>query len=241
MSFLIRKAGLVYHKNKAPLNRAISFLFADLQETTESRTLETYKEGLMVMFSEAIKGIKGGLYSNASDILQCLIDNAAAADGPQNSLPREVVCGVLTSIIHVTTADTFSELLKVVCAFVETDSHKKNGKNLELSTHLMYVCVTTRKATRIRCWKDVHQSLSILLQRGLEHAESHGDVLPRILTSAAYSLQLSPMDEMMPFMRPIMDLVSNAQLATYFLSFCSIFSEFGSERFQIVVLPYFQK
>ncbi|PCH00938.1 Down-regulated-in-metastasis protein [Penicillium occitanis (nom. inval.)] len=241
MSFLIRKAGLVYHKNKAPLNRAISFLFEDLRDSTESRSLETYKEGLMVMFSEAIKGIKGGLYSNASDILKCLIENATVNDEAQFSLAEEVVCGVLTNIIHVTTSETFPELLKVVCAYVEAGKSEHKASHIKLSSHLIFVCVTTRKATRVKDWKDVHQSLVTLLQRALRGLETHRDTLPRILTSAAYALQLSPMDEMMPFMRPIMELVSDERLTPYFLSFCSTFSEFGPERFQIVVLPYFQR
>lgn len=241
MSFLIRKAGLVYHKNKAPLNRAISFLFEDLRDSTESRSLETYKEGLMVMFSEAIKGIKGGLYSNASDILKCLIENATVNDEAQFSLAEEVVCGVLTNIIHVTTSETFPELLKVVCAYVEAGKSENKVSHMKLSSHLVFVCVTTRKATRVKDWKDVHQSLVTLLQRALQGLETHRDTLPRILTSAAYALQLSPMDEMMPFMRPIMELVSDERLTSYFLSFCSTFSEFGPERFQIVVLPYFQR
>ncbi|EED22071.1 HEAT repeat protein (DRIM), putative [Talaromyces stipitatus ATCC 10500] len=241
MSFLIRKAGLVYHKNKAPLNRAISFLFQDLRNSTESRSLQTYKEGLMVMFSEAIKGIKGGLYSNASDILKCLIENATVNDEVQFSLAEEVVCGVLTSIVHATTSETFSELLKVVCAYVEVGNSANNVPHFKLSSHLIFVCVTTRKATRVINWKDVHQSLLTLLQRALKGLDAHRDTLPRILTSAAYALQLSPMDEMMPFMRPIMEVISDERLAPYFLSFCSTFSQFGSERFQIVVLQYFQR
>ncbi|OKL61545.1 hypothetical protein UA08_03451 [Talaromyces atroroseus] len=241
MSFLIRKAGLVYHKNKIPLNRAISFLFQDLRNSTESRSLDTYQEGLMVMFSEAIKGVKGGLYSNASDILQCLVDNAIIGDELQSSLAEDVVCGVLTNIIHATTSDTFSELLKVVCAYAETDNSENCDARLNLSSHLLFVCVATRKATRVKDWKVVHRILLVLLQRALEQLESNRDTIPRILTSIAYALQLSPMDEMMPFMRPTMEVVSDERLASLFLPFCSTFSEFGSERFQIIVLPYFQR
>jgi U3 small nucleolar RNA-associated protein 20 len=241
MSFLIRKAGLVYHKNKTPLNRAVSFLFEDLSNSSESRSLDTYQEGLMAMFSEAIKGVKWGLYSNASDILQCLVDNAIVGDELQLSLAEDVVCGVLTNIIHATTPDTFPELLKVVCAYAESEKAKNSDAHLNLSSHLIFVCLATRKASRVKDWKAVHHVLLVLLQRALAGLESNRDTVPRILTSIAYALQLSPMDEMMPFMRPTMEAVSDERLASLFLPFCSTFSEFGSERFQIVVLPYFQR
>lgn len=241
MSFLIRKAGLVYHKNKAPLNRAISFLFEDLRNSTENRSVDTYQEGLMAMFSESIKGIKGGLYSNAPEILKCLIENATIGDELQLSLAEEVVCGVLTNVIHATRSETFSELLKVVCTYADADNSEHNDTHLKLSSQLLFVCVATRKASRIKDWKTVHRILLVLLQRALKGLESDRSTIPRILTTIAYALQLSPMDEMMPFMRPIMEAISDDRLTSFFLPFCSAFSGFGSERFHIIVLPYFQR
>lgn len=242
MSFLIRKAGLVYYKNKVPLDRAVFCLFEDIRNTAaESRNVDTYKEGLMVMFAEAIKGVKGGLHSNASDILKSLIDNSTTGDDLQRSLSQQVLCGVLTNVLHNTTPETFSELQTVLGNYIETIPAKDSESQLNISAHLMFVCVTTRKATRVKEWKTVHNALLTLLQRSLDIFPSSKAVLPRILATVAYALQLSPMDEMLPFMRPLMDVVADDRLEPFFLPFCSTFAEFGSERFHSVVLPYFQR
>ena len=46
---------------------------------------------------------------------------------------------------------------------------------------------------------------------------------------------------MLRFVRPLMELVSTGSLSNYFLFFCTTFSEWGSESFQSLLLPYFQK
>ncbi|KAH8705531.1 putative HEAT repeat protein [Talaromyces proteolyticus] len=241
MSFLIRKAGLVYYKNPTPLNLATSYLLEDIRNTAESQGVDTYKEGLMVMFSEAIKGVKWGLHSNASDIFTCMVDNAAKGDDLQRSLAQQVLCGVVINVLHNTTPETFSELLTVICAYIENESSEDPEIHVELSSHLIFACVTTRKATRIREWKAVHNALLALLKRALSNFSSSQASIPRTLAAVAYALQLSPMDEMLPSMRPLMEVVADERLEPFFLPFCSTFSEFGSQRFHAVVLPYFQR
>ncbi|KAL1966904.1 hypothetical protein VTN77DRAFT_3648 [Rasamsonia byssochlamydoides] len=241
MSFLIRKAGLVYYKNKIPLDRAVSFLFEDLRTCADSRNVEIYKEGLMVMFSEAIKGVKGGIHSNGSDILSCLIHHVVAGDEQQSMLAEQVLRGVVTNVIHNTTAETFGELLSLIRAYVEAEHDQHPERHARLSCHLIFICVATRKGSRVTNWKDVHQSLLTLLQRASAAFESFQSSMPRLLTAVAYALQLSPMDEMLPFMRPLMEAVANERFSAFFLSFCATFADFGSERFHIVVLPYFQR
>lgn len=241
LSFLIRKAALVYYKNKAPLDRAVSFLFEDLRTCADSRNVEIYKEGLMVMFSEAMKGVKGGIHSNGSDILNCLLQHVVAGDDIQSTLAEQVLRGTVTNIIHNTTAETFAELLSLIRAYVEAAHDQYSERHARLSCDLIFTCVVTRKGSRVKDWKDIHQSLLALLKRALADFESFQSSMPQLLTAVAYALQLSPMDEMIPFMRPLMESVSNERFTAFFLSFCAIFAEFGSERFHIVVLPYFQR
>jgi U3 small nucleolar RNA-associated protein 20 len=87
----------------------------------------------------------------------------------------------------------------------------------------------------------VLESLLLLLRAAEKAFDVFSDAIPQLLTAVAYSLQISPMDEMLPFMRPLMDAVTVDSLSAYFLSFCSTFSEWGAERFHSVVLPYFQR
>jgi U3 small nucleolar RNA-associated protein 20 len=241
MSFLIRKAGLVYYKNKGALDRAVSFLLEDLRSCGDVRNAEIYKEGLMAMFSDAIKGVKGGIHSNGSDILSCLIHHAVLGDDQQSILAEQVLRGVITNVMHNTSAETFGELLGLIRTYAETEHTQNPERHARLSCHLILICVATRKGSRVKNWKEVHQSLLALLKRALIALESFQSSMPQLLTAVAYTLQHSPMDEMLPFMRPLMECVVDERLSAYFLSFCATFADFGSERFHIVVLPYFQR
>ncbi|OJJ45411.1 hypothetical protein ASPZODRAFT_17627 [Penicilliopsis zonata CBS 506.65] len=241
MSFLIRKAALVYHKNKVPLERAVSFLLRDLRETADVKDVHLYKAGLMAMFSDAMRGIKGALHSNATDILGCLLASAPSDDGQQFDLAVEVVSGIIINTIHNTPATTFAPILESTRHYIESQTKKAKKQQIELGCRLMFVIIGTRKGTRVRDWKTVHETLLLLLRKAATAIEAFDRALPQLLTTIAYALQVSPMDEMLPFMRPIMDAVANDKFSSHFLSFCATFSEWGSERFHNVVLPYFQK
>lgn len=241
ISFLIRKAGLVYYKNKAPLENAVSFLYNDISGTAEEgKDVTMYKEGLMVMFSDAMKGINNGLHSNGTDILRCVFD-LIPPTSQNNSVPREVAYGVLTNLIHHTLPETFGPVLDTVREFIESRSQGPENENFSECCHLMLICVATRKGHRVTEWKPVHQVLVSLLQPASASPEKHSDAIPQLLTAVAYALQRSPMDEMLQFVRPLMELVSTGSLSQYFLFFCTTFSEWGSERFQSLLLPHFQK
>ncbi|KAE8353599.1 armadillo-type protein [Aspergillus coremiiformis] len=242
MSFLIRKAGLVYYKNSTPLQRAISFLLDDLHQTAaESKNVEIYKEGLMAMFSDAIKGVKSGLHSNGTDIFSCILENASADGDLRSSLGLDVASGILINIMHNTTADTFEPILDTIKSHIEAHCRNADEWRAKSCCRLIFLCVSTRKGSRVKNWKPVHQTLLLLLQTAAAAPGAYAEAMHQLLTAVAYALQVSPMDEMLPFMRSIMDAVTSGPLANYFLPFCATFSEWGAERFHSVVLPYFQK
>lgn len=241
MSFLIRKAGLVYYKNKAPLERAVSFLFQDLGKTLVTRQVPVYQEGLMAMFSEAIKGPRNGIHSNGSDILRCILENVAVNDECQSIRAEAVLAGVLVNTLHHTTADTFTSLLGVIHEYIGAEHSKHAISTARLSARLLFLVVTTRKGTRVNDWNRVHQSLMILLKRAIETPQNSVPCVPQLLSAVAIALQTSPMGEVLTNMRHLMDLVTDEAFSDHFLSFCTLFSKFGHERFHSVVLPYFQK
>ncbi|OGE56629.1 hypothetical protein PENARI_c003G04800 [Penicillium arizonense] len=239
MSFLIRKAGLVYYKNKAPLEIAVSYLFDDISKTAdEGKDTENYRDGLMNMFSDAIRGVNNGLHSNGMDILDCILSKIPPSQA--NNEPAEVVCGVAVSLIHHTTPDTFGPILETVKTYIEERSKSTPNPNISECCRLMFLLVTTRKGVRIQNWKIVHQ-----IQVSLLHQVTSFDVssatISTLLTSVTYALQKSPMDELLPYLRSIMDLVSTGPLSKYFLFFCITFSEWGSERFQSLLVSPLQK
>lgn len=240
MSFLVRKASIVYYKNQVPLDRAVSFLLKDLAAINGEAQSSAYKEGLMSMFSEAMKGVKTGLYSNATDILAALIKALRNLDSPNSAAAEQVLYGVFINLIHSTVSDTFAPLIGVVCNQVESEEPNASARILRMDIYLLFLAVTTRKGTRVQSWKGIYQSLTLLLKRVIDAPESC-DSIPLLLGTIANSMQTSPMDELLPPMRTIMDGVSCQSLASYFIPFCSFFASLGSERFQSIVLPYFQK
>ncbi|KAE8145233.1 armadillo-type protein [Aspergillus avenaceus] len=242
MSFLIRKAGLVYYKNSTPLQHATSFLLNDLHATAaESKNVELYKEGLMAMFADAIKGVKNGLHSNGLDIFSCLLENVSTDDALRSSLGLEVASGILTNIIHSTTPDTFEPVLDTIRSHIEANCKDADKYRANTYCRFIFLCVSTRKGMRVKNWKPVHQTLLLLLQSAVAAPGAYAEANYQLLTAVAYALQVSPMDEMLPLMRSMMEAVTSDPLSAHFLSFCTTFSEWGAERFHSVVLPYFQK
>jgi U3 small nucleolar RNA-associated protein 20 len=241
MSFLIRKAGLQYFKDTTPLGYAVSFLFRDIRDVADTQDVESYKEGLMAMFSDAVKGVNGGVNSNGPDILRCIIDNVLVGDEIQGDLAEQILTGLLIDIIHNTNADTFECLFNVIYAYLETATENSTSRHAKLMTRLAFLSVVTRKGSRVKDWKRVNQSLVALLQRASSAIETYQQSVTQLLATVAFALQFSPMDEILPFMRPLMEAVTSHRFSSYFLFFCATFADFGSDRFHTVVLPYFER
>ncbi|PGH19224.1 hypothetical protein AJ80_04089 [Polytolypa hystricis UAMH7299] len=241
MSFLVRKAALVYYKNKAPLTKAATFLLEDLANCGDARQIGTYKNGLMSMFTDAMKGVNRGVHSNGPDVLRCLMEIVSTQDGTQRALSQQVVGGIVINMIHSTSADTFSPLLDVVCEHIKAAEGDQSPSATGVGIHLIFLALATRKGSRLSNWEQVHQTLLVLLRRASTASDLPPEYVHELLATVVLAVQTSPMDELLSFMRPLMEVVSHENLVEYFLPFCSLFSESGSERFQSVVLPYFQK
>lgn len=241
MSFLLRKAALTYYRNKQPLTKALKFLVEDLAQLADSHQAATYQEGLMGMLADSIKGVKGGLYSNGADILDCLMVTVSAQRDASRKLGLEVVGGVLINVIHNTSAETFTPLLDVICKHIDADATDPSSELVDINIRLIFLCVATRKGSRIQEWKKVHQALLTLLQHVESNKTSRPETVQQLLASVVVGIQTSPIDELMPYMRRIMDTVSDKSYSDFFLPFCSLFSASTNERFQSVVFQYFQR
>lgn len=242
MSFLIRKAALVYYKDKTPLERAVNFLFEDIAAVTDSRQLGMYQDGLMAMFSEAVKGIKDGIHSNGVDILRCLIDAATVDNEAQRAIAENILGGVLISLVHHCHSDSFVPVRDLVCGYIESPEASTSAVCGQVQCRLILLCLATRKGSRIRAWQRVHEVLLSLLKRAAsETADFSSAAIEYLLGAVALAIQTSPMDELLPYMRPLMEQVTQGRLSQHFLPFCSLFATFSSDRFQSVVLPYFQR
>ncbi|KAI9767424.1 MAG: U3 snoRNP protein [Geoglossum simile] len=245
MSFLVRKVGAMHHKDVSPLELLVRHTLADLARAAYSSSSILYQEGLMELFSDSIKGMQRGIYSSGDRIFECLLEAAQNSGGEENRHAEDVVTGVLVSLIHHSNADTFSPILGVILRYAERITRESNLENLRYLARLVSTAVTVRKGSRISDWGPV-LDVAIKLQKALpmvreDQIAYDSGLAWQVFTTTAEILQSSPIEEVIPLIRPIMEDISEERHIHMFLPFCNYFAELGSERFRSIVLPYFEK
>ncbi|KZF22404.1 putative HEAT repeat protein [Xylona heveae TC161] len=242
MSFLVKRAGAGHHKDKQALPRLVKHAFADLETTSESKDVELYLEGLMNLFADAIKGIKRGLHSGVEPILQTLLDGLVENDSVQKDNSQKLVFGVLVNVIHHAEAATFEPVLRVVVTFATNLAETPSDYNLQLAARLITIIIGGRKGSRVENWGDVVLTMSKVLTAANTPGSSLTETtINRIFFALALTMQSAPVDVVLPHIRSTMAVSTNGHFKAHFLSFCNVFADLGSDRFQTIVLPYFQK
>jgi U3 small nucleolar RNA-associated protein 20 len=254
MSFLVKKAGAPAHREKA-LPLIIQHAKLDLQSISGTKEFGLYYHGLMTLFAEAMKGNGLTVHTSGPAIFRALV--LALKEEELSSLEQsswvDVICGVLTSIIHHTSSDTFKDVQQAVIAqsnfSIESfiGSETKHGfQRLLLSARLIAICAGVRKGTRVSDWPGLLKSMSGILgslSKNVKIVEDYSqlDMWTSLVHSVSITLQYAPMDALIPFISPFMDGLTKDPLAEWFLTFCSYLSEAEPERFKSIVLPYFQR
>lgn len=255
MSFLIKKAGAPAHRGKALLT-IIYHAKRDLEGTVGTREFNLYYHGLMTMFAEAMKGNGLSIHTSGPSILQALFQSLGKEElSSKKFLPwMDVICGVLTSMVHHTSSDTFNGVLDVILDNATTTLKSWNEQpnvyelgRLLLSTRSIGIVAGVRKGSRIKAWPAILKSMSDILRSISKNAhlvieeDQNVDLWSNLVLSVSIVLQYSPMDAAIPFIAAFMDALTKDPLANWFLTFCSYFSEAEPERFKSIALPYFQK
>lgn len=242
LSFLVRKAGALYFKNKTPLEIIIQHAFEDLRKTAETRDVQFYQRGLMTLFASSVKGVKRGLHSSGVAVIRSLLNNITKEDRSYGSWAKEVFCGVLINLIHHTDADGFKEIMEAVLDGVQDISLHPRPGTLAFGGRLLFIMASVRKGSRIQDWQPMLEKLKHLLTSTtiLSHA-AVDDVAAHILPAAATILQSSPLDIILPHLREIMQIITDERLQEHFLTFCDYFAQMESERFRSFLLPELQR
>ncbi|KAE9381878.1 HEAT repeat protein-like protein [Stipitochalara longipes BDJ] len=255
MSFLIKKAGAPGQREKS-LPLIINHAKVDLDSMSDTKEFGLYYHGLMTMFAEAMKGNGLSLHTTAPSVFRSLVLalDEKDLDSKDPSPWMNVICGVLTSMVHHSSSDTFGELLGTVIKLTNSsaESFAKSTKTndfrpLLLSSRMIGIVAGVRKGTRISDWPGLLKAMSCVLkivskqsQFVVQH-EDKLDIWNGLIHSVAITLQYTPMDAMIPFISAFMDALTKEPLAKWFLTFCSYLSDAEPERFRSIVLPYFQR
>ncbi|KAI3323358.1 armadillo-type protein [Xylariaceae sp. AK1471] len=248
LSFLVKKAATPANREKA-LAHFIQHVRDDFTSSRDSRHLELYYHGLMTMFAEAVKGQGYGIHTTGPDIVKALVrsvpNDQCLSIEPINW--SEVVCGVLVSLVHHSTAETF---LPVPQAIVDAAISDEIRTEIPLRNILYIRCLGiisgVRKGTRIVDWQLIISSLLQCLEpisknsKSLETVESTA-IWQQLLVNTAIIWQLVPMDTLIPHITEFTAAMTREPLMGWFIPFCSYFSDLDSIRFRSIFLKSFQR
>ncbi|OMP81501.1 U3 small nucleolar RNA-associated protein 20 [Diplodia seriata] len=246
MSFLVRKAGASYHRDKEPLQIIVSHALADLAALAQRSDASQYQRGLMTLFVESVKGVQNGLHSSAEAVFGVLLEQALASQDDESLVREErpavdLLQGVLTATIHHTNSETFRPVLQILLGHIDAIDRSNNTLKLENAARLLFTVVGVRKGTRIADWSPVMRTTSrVVASAENTVAVPNSPVVYDVLAAVAVILQLCPMDIVIPHLR-ILDTISSGSWQQSFLYFCNFFSELGMERFQSILLPHFRR
>ncbi|KAF2001479.1 hypothetical protein P154DRAFT_619483 [Amniculicola lignicola CBS 123094] len=240
LSFLVRKAGAMYHKDQTPLKSIIRHISEQLKDLQGTGKDYEFRQGLMALFADSMKGIQRGLHSSAVAILQELLLHVYSQEyAALHSPPLEsIVLGVLTAIIHHTDETNFAPLQEVVVQHISTTSG--NTECIALSAHLLYTICGVRHGDRIRDWKPILTAFGPLFETIDSAAAPTLSTLQALLSAFTVVFQYCPLDVAIPHVQYFEKLTQSSWEAC-FLPFCNLFADMGPERFQTLLLPYFKK
>lgn len=252
MSFLVKKAGAPGHRETS-LPLIVEHVKADLLNIKDTKEFGLYYHGIMTLFAEAMKGNGLNVHTSAPSIFESLVGALNAQDlaSAHESPWMNVIYGVLTSMVHHTSSDTFGEILNVVIALANTaaTSFTENVSDdtlcrLILSARTIGIVTGVRKGTRLKAWPSLLDAMSNILKALMKQTSKKSSEQPylwdSLILSIAILFQYAPMDSLFPVISPFMDFLTKEPLAHWFLPFCSYLSEADPDRFRSIALRPFR-
>ncbi|KAL8727764.1 MAG: hypothetical protein Q9166_005819 [cf. Caloplaca sp. 2 TL-2023] len=238
MSFLVRKAALVYHKNQKPLWNAVNFILEEVNEMdSQGRSVPLYYQGLTTLLVDAIKGLDRGLHSSGSTLYGCLLESILAPSGAMKG-QMEILEGVTVGLIHHTDASSFQPLLEIALQRIEQATERSANAALDICERLLCVLSTVRKGSRIQDWGVTLDALLSLLR-----VREERDTKPTqaLYEAAGVIMQSASLNMLVTRIRPLMNRLTNNLNHERFLVFCDFFCELDKERFESLIYSYFAK
>ncbi|RYP03987.1 hypothetical protein DL764_004758 [Monosporascus ibericus] len=248
LSFLVRKAAAPANREKA-LPLLIEHARVDLESARGTRQMGLYYHGLMTTFAEAIKGHGQGIHTTGPEVVRVLIkavpDEESIAS--EQMTWSDLVTGVLVSIVHHTTADTFGPIAASTVHLASKDQRlAEYPLRYCLYVRLLGTISGVRKGNRIADWPLLLKSLrgalnGISQDRHSLDARASSEVWQQIIVNIAIIWANSPMDAAIPFITDLMNVMTREPLMRWFIPFCSYFADLDPTRFRSLFIKQFQK
>lgn len=274
MSFLIKKAASPSHRETA-LPRVVEHVREDLKDlaktlarknkdaevdvadheldaVVQSKQFQMYREGVMTMFSEAMKSSGNTLHSTATYIFEALLTTIPSRETePGNSsFWTNVCCGVLINIIHHSTPESFMGLLGSIMDFatntIEETATQENPYRLAVFARLFGIVAGVRDGSRISDWasfiKMLVKTLDALSKGGQKIARVAGQIIwDDVVVHAAICWSQAPMDALIPSLNDFNKIMTGEPFMRWYIPFCACLAELNGARFRSLFQKPFQK
>ncbi|KAH9864552.1 hypothetical protein J1614_010487 [Plenodomus biglobosus] len=240
LSFLVRKAGAVYHRDKQPLQLIIRHIAIQVQDFADSPRNHEFQHGLMYLLTDSLKGVQRGFHSSAAAILQVLLAETFHENYVDFRHPplEAILVGVLTASIHHSDAENFKPLVDIVLS--QIDAISTDTRYVGLASRVLLVISGVRVGDRILDWRAVLTSISRLVDSAFAMTQLDPVDAWEILAVVSIAFQYCAMESAIPYEK-ILENLSRGNWEKFFLPFCNLFADLGAERFRVLLLPYFKR
>lgn len=239
MSFLLRKAAIVFPKNHKPLCNIIHCIIDDLESVEQKvKNPPVYYHGLMTLLLNSIKGIARKLNSCGHHIYQLLLERISERDSLNSEIAEYILFGLTVGLIHDTDAESFSPVIHVIFQNLQKQESKSRNRFVAMHGQLLFIVATVRRGSRVDDWSLIFDVLMLLFKLC---RDNHDEDILEVFKAAAAIFQSSPLDIAIPRLRPAMDFIGAEKNAEHSLKFCGYFWDLGRERFEDLVFPYFSR
>lgn len=251
-SFLIKKAAAPANRESA-LVSIVEHARDDLLSMAGERQFQLYQDGIMTMFAEAIKGPGETIHSTAPATFKALLRAIPDQDGELNDeiTWTNVICGVLTAVIHHSNATTIAPLLETLLEEAQTALDGDDKSRPWQFIPLIKTFATAsgvRNGSRISDWADFVRIFVSMIEFTAPPAtpskvspDKEWLVWRDIIVSAAIVWHNAPMDALIPRIRQFTTAIQREPLMRWFIPFCAYFSELDVKRFRELFQSQFQR
>ncbi|KAG8674617.1 U3 snoRNP protein [Fusarium poae] len=248
LSFLVKKAAAPSQRETA-LKRLVECARDDLLGIKDDRQFILYKDGLMNMFAEAIKGTDNVIHSTAPAIFAALVDAIPEEERTlvEDTTWTDVVCGVLTSVTHHATAETFGDFAGGVHEAIRANMERTAPANRQWQVvpliRIYGTMAGVRKGYRISDWSPLIKNFVELLSSVTEAApqDASSTVWRFVMASTAIVWHHAPIDALIPYINPLIQSLTREPFMKWFIPFCSYFCELDAQRFGSLFRNDFQR
>ncbi len=245
LSFLVRRAAVVYKKDPGPLQTIIRHAFDDLRRCSDGGT-QLYRDGLVMLFVGSMKGVGSRVHIAGQPVLKCLLRETFALLGDTREGDSLVGSGsllddVIVSLAQSTDVEGFEPILDVVLDSVNSLTVDSPTVHLEFGFHLLGIVMGVRGGSRVGDWRRLLSVTDELVSRVISiPGNVEESVVMELLKAVAICLQLAPQDVAIPYVS-VIEKATWDRWEPYFIPFCILFADLGRERFLTFLSAQFNR